>query len=198
MTMHQIGHNTAQSKDLKDRAVEIAGKLKVLAAMKRQAKNVQDEITDLFKMASSAGYDKAEFKDRIGELMMDEEQLELHFDQEKTAEQVKEMYRHALGLLGDGHDKVDFQSAVEKTLRTHGYAQDDNGGWHKVPAKAVGTVVDEINEARAAKAALDRMADEDGAEAEVEDRHGNVLPIGRKAKAKLRGKRVPLREHEDA
>lgn len=151
----QIGHNTEASRDLKDRAAAIAGKMRLQAQAKRQAKALGDEIKELYKDAAGAGYDKEILKGRIAELMMDSDQLELHFEAEESAASLIESYRHALGLLDEGGkpaaDADDFMTAIDNRLRDAGYVQDDAGAWHVPPRKGVSETVADINAARAAK-----------------------------------------------
>ena len=152
-----IGHNTEASRDLKDRAAAIAGKLRLQAQAKRQAKLLGDEITALYKLAQSSGYDRAILKGRIAELMMDGDQLQLHFDDERETAGVIESYRHALGLLAEDGETVGetdrFMAEVDRRLADAGYVQDDNGVWMQKPARGVSATVADINEGRRSKTA---------------------------------------------
>jgi len=98
-----IGKNTARGKDLTERADVIAGKEKIHAQYKAQAKAIKNEITDHYKSAQNAGYAVRTLKKAVKEVLLTEEEREDLYKGEQAAQLELDLYRHALGLL-DGDD----------------------------------------------------------------------------------------------
>lgn len=93
-----IGRNTEKGRDLEQRASRIIGLKKVHKDLKRQAKDVKEQIDAAFKDAAGNGYNKPVLRQVIRELMLDADDRQAVFQFESEIG----VYRHALGIEDDG------------------------------------------------------------------------------------------------